>query len=145
MLMVGARVWGAAVAVLCLAVACSADRSEPEGATAPTEPVPAVSFPVEPGQDTPLPAPVQIVTHEADLDALYRECLLERGFDPQGVQVLVDDAGVPWWVKTGHNVPSGLHGDCFEVIGGAPTSATSYGPPLNESASVDSSGWRVPG
>lgn len=43
------------------------------------------------------------VVAQADADDRYRDCLLAHEFDPEGVQVLLDDSGKPWWVKTGHD------------------------------------------
>jgi len=120
--MANAQVWGGAALVLCLALACSSDRNGPDEATTATDIPTAASVPVESRADVPAFARVGITTSDTSLDELYRDCLIERGFDPEGVQV---------------HVPSGLHGACFEAIGGA-TTATSYGTPVDES---DAGGW----
>lgn len=57
----------------------------------------------------------------------YEECLLSRGFDPGGVQVLINKAGKPWWVKTGRDVPAEIHGPCMEEIGGMVNGLSSWG------------------
>lgn len=64
---------------------------------------------------------------ERSLNRQYETCLLDAGFDPKGVQVLLDDMGAPWWVKTGHNVPADLHGPCYRQIGGEPNGLPSWG------------------
>lgn len=67
------------------------------------------------------------ISIQRSLDDQYEACLLDLGFDPEGVQVLLDEAGKPWWVKTGHNVPADHHGSCFAAIGGEPNGLPSWG------------------
>jgi len=108
--MANARVWGGVALVLCLALACSSDRDGPEGATAATGMPAAASVPVESGEDVPAPARVAITTSDPSLDERYRDCLIERGFDPEGVQVPpttntsygtpVDESDADGWMTT---------------------------------------------
>lgn len=70
---------------------------------------------------------VDDITLQRNLDGRYEACLLASGFDPGGVQVLIDETGEPWWVKTGRNVPADIHGPCFEEIGGTWNGLASWG------------------
>lgn len=66
-----------------------------------------------------------IAAEPTDLDAVYEACVRAGGMDVSA-QVLVTDEGVPWHVKTSPEVPHGLHGPCFEEIGGPTTSGSSW-------------------
>jgi hypothetical protein len=75
------------------------------------------------------------------LDARYEACVKAAGFDPGGVQVLVrvggdvptpegasnPAVGQPAWVKTGVDVPAGIHSPCMVQIGGAYPGMSSHG------------------
>lgn len=70
------------------------------------------------------------ITPLPEIDSLsveYEACLQDLGFEPGGVQVLVDENGRPWWVKTGNGVPADLHGPCIEQIGGRSNGLSSHG------------------
>jgi len=112
------------------AVDYSAAEPGPNATPEPDDP-PTTSLPAGVAVTDPQSFSEGVRSGGTHLNVGYRDCLLEQGFDPEGVQVIVDGAGVPWWVKTGHNVPGGLHGYCLEAIGGAPTSNTSYGVPID--------------
>lgn len=71
--------------------------------------------------------PAEEAVSNSLLDDQYEACLLAGGFNPEGVQLLLDEGGRPWWVKTGHDVPAKLHGRCFQQIGGEPTGLSSHG------------------
>lgn len=61
------------------------------------------------------------------LDESYEKCARALGFDPGGVQVLVDASGRPMWVKTGRDVPAAVHRPCFQVVGGNDPFQSSHG------------------
>jgi hypothetical protein len=61
------------------------------------------------------------------LDESYEKCARALGFDPGGVQVLVDTSGRPMWVKTGRDVPAAVHRPCFQVVGGNDPFQSSHG------------------
>lgn len=67
------------------------------------------------------------VVAETELDESYRDCVTRKGFEPGGVQVLLDEEGRPWWVKTGRDVPNEFHNPCFVGIGGETTELSSHG------------------
>lgn len=69
----------------------------------------------------------QLAAIEDELSVDYDDCLQREDFDAGGVQVLIDDAGAPWWVKTGRIVPAEIHGACLVEIGGEPTDRSSWG------------------
>jgi hypothetical protein len=91
-----------------------------------TPPVPAPATPAGP------PPPGGFVTladQDSGLDRAYDGCVKARGFDPGGVQVLLREGSVPWWVKTGHDVPAAMHRPCLQAIGGADPGLSSHGNP----------------
>ena len=86
------------------------------------------------GNATPAgpPPPGGFVTRadqDPRFDRAYDSCVKARGFDPGGVQVLVGDGAVPWWVKTGRDVPAAIHRPCLQAIGGADPRLSSHGNP----------------
>lgn len=107
-------------------VACTAGNEQEEsvGRDASGTSAPA-------GRETSLPA--TSIDHSeppldpSTLDDLYQECLSAMAFDPAGAQVLIDETGKPWWVKTGLDVPPDLHGPCLAEIGGEPNGLSSWG------------------
>jgi hypothetical protein len=91
---------------------------------------PSESNVVDPVPGTPtVSSPTTAVDRSAPrLDEVYDQCVKMAGFDPQGVQVILDDTGTgPWWVKTGFDVPAEIHRPCFEAIGGSDPSRSSHG------------------
>ena len=63
------------------------------------------------------------------LDETYEECARVLGFDPGGAQVLLDTSGRATWVKTGRDVPTAVHRQCFQVVGGIDPFQSSHGNP----------------
>lgn len=72
------------------------------------------------------------------LNEAYRQCAIDTGFDPEGVQVIVE-GDRPVAVKAGWEVPAEVHRPCLVQIGGADPLSSSYGSPsaLGECEGVD--------
>ena len=125
------------VAVACafLSAACTTSPESSSGAESTTDrvavaEVTAATAPTDPATEQ------TTVVDEARADTQYRDCLLSGGFDPEGVQVLFNDTGKPWWVKTGHDVPAALHGPCFTAIGGEVNGMSSWGHSPSDGQSI---------
>ncbi len=116
----------AVVACVFLSAGCTTGPGSSSGAESTADratvvKLSAAATPADPAVEQPT------LLAEVSADTRYRDCLLSSGFDPEGVQVLYDDAGEPWWVKTGHDVPPALHGPCFTAIGGEASGMSSWG------------------
>lgn len=94
--------------------------------TDPTTTAPSAASTVPVG--TAAAHPARYSTNHPDLDAAYAQCATDMGFDPGGVQVIVE-SGRPDWVKTARDVPARFHEPCFTGIGGGTQRHSSHGNP----------------
>lgn len=90
------------------------DRGASSSAGSPSESVGGALDPTTTTETTTTTAP----DDASQMGERYRTCVVNAGFDPNMVQVLLDPAGVPQWVKTGYEVPAEYHVPCFRSIGG---------------------------
>jgi hypothetical protein len=94
---------------------------------------PAPAAPLAEPQTTPAPGLPPVAKlggtgpQNRMLDESYEKCARAFGFDPGGVQVLVDASGRPMWVKTGRDVPAAVHRPCFQAVGGTDPFQSSHG------------------
>lgn len=120
-----------AIVAICILVLSFSDDGDPE----PDRVRPAPSALAAEPQPRPAPGlpPVPEVggtgPQNRALDETYENCARAFGFDPGGVQVLVDASGRPMWVKTGRDVPTTVHRPCFQVVGGIDPFQSSHGNP----------------
>lgn len=126
-----------AALVALVATGCGGSNAASTSTTMPNEDVlsvgatpPASDFLVDSGPMTTLTRVESVppsVPQDGRLDDLYEQCVKAAGFDPGGVQVLLDESKRPWWVKTGRDVPAEFHRPCFRAVGGDDPFNSSHG------------------